>query len=160
MIYPNKNYLIKLIMNLQKLLSIVLLLAICQSFAQQGNGEKRKKIKALKIAFITTELDLTPDEATKFWPIFNAFDDKQVEIRSQKLKQYLDKSQEGELEKLSEKEAQNLLTQIENSEEELFLNKKKFISNLKGVISPVKILKLKKAEDNFSRKLLKQYQKQ
>jgi hypothetical protein len=147
-------------MKLQKLFSILILLTFCQSFAQQGNGEKRKKIKALKIAFITTELDLTPDEATKFWPIFNAFDDKQVEIRSQKTKQFLDKSEDEELEKMSDKEALQLLIQIENSEDDLYQNRKKFMLNLRGVISPIKILKLKKAEDNFSRKLLKQYQKQ
>ncbi len=147
-------------MKLKKLFSILLLLGFCQSFAQFGNGEKRKKIKALKIAFITTELDLTPDEATKFWPIFNAFDDKQMEIRSQKMKQFLDKSEDGELEKMSDKEALLLLTQIENSEDELYQNRKKFMSNLRGIISPIKILKLKKAEDNFSKKLLKQYQKQ
>ncbi len=147
-------------MKLQKIFTILLIIVFYQSFAQFSNGEKRKKIKALKIAFITTELDLTPDEATKFWPVFNAFDDKQMEIRSQKTKQFLDKSDDDELEKMSDKEALLLLTQIENSEDDLYQNRKKFMLNLKGVISPIKILKLKKAEDNFSRKLLKQYQKQ
>ena len=50
-----------------------------------------------------------------------------------------------------------LLAQMESTEDELYQLKKKFISNLKGVISPIKILKLKKAEENFNRKLLQQY---
>jgi hypothetical protein len=50
-----------------------------------------------------------------------------------------------------------MLAQMESTEDELYQLKKKFISNLKGVISPIKILKLKKAEENFNRKLLQQY---
>ncbi len=128
-----------------------------QGFSQQQNSEKRKQVKALKIAFITTELSLTPDEAIKFWPVFNVFDDKQIQIRSQKIKQYIDKTDDGELEKLSDKDAQTLLNQLENTEDDLYQNRKKFIANLRGIISPLKILKFKKAEDNFSKKLLQQY---
>ncbi len=128
-----------------------------QGFSQQQNSEKRKQVKALKIAFITTELSLTPDEAIKFWPVFNVFDDKQIQIRSQKIKQYIDKTDDGELEKLSDKDAQTLLNQLENTEDDLYQNRKKFIANLRGIISPLKILKFKRAEDNFSKKLLQQY---
>ena len=46
---------------------------------------------------------------------------------------------------------------MENTEEELHQLKKKFVTNLKGVIPSVKILKLKKAEEEFNRKLLQQY---
>jgi len=50
-----------------------------------------------------------------------------------------------------------LLAQMESTEDELHQAKKKFIASLKGVISPLKILKLKKAEEGFNRKLLQQY---
>ena len=59
--------------------------------------------------------------------------------------------------KLSEKDAATMLAQMESTEDELYQLKKKFVTSLKGVISPVKILKLKKAEENFNRKLLQQY---
>ena len=58
---------------------------------------------------------------------------------------------------ISEKEAATLLSQMESTEDELYQLKKKFVANLKGVISPIKILKLKKAEEEFSKKLLQQY---
>ena len=63
---------------------------------------------------------------------------------------------EGAIDKMSEKEALVFLNQMENTEEELFNLKLKFIADLKTVISPTKILKLKKAEDDFNRKLLRQ----
>lgn len=57
----------------------VCLMAATALFAQvQGhkqNGEHRKKeferIQSEKIAFITQELDLTPEEAQVFWPVYN-----------------------------------------------------------------------------------------
>lgn len=36
-------------------------------------GGKGEKIEALRIAFITQQLNLTPTEAQKFWPIYNQF---------------------------------------------------------------------------------------
>ncbi len=139
---------------------IILLLIAFISFnaiAQDGPRKKKDQIKALKVAFITNELSLTPDEATKFWPLFNAHEDKQQEIRQQKLKGYLEQMNGNTFDKLSDKEATTILNQMESSEDELYQAKKKFVANLKGVISPLKILKLKKAEENFNRKLLQQY---
>ena len=109
------------------------------------------------MAFITNELALTSDEATKFWPLFNSFEEKQQEIKKQKLKGYLKRVDDSSFDNLSEKEATTMLAQMESTEDELYQLKKKFISNLKGIISPIKILKLKKAEENFNRKLLQQY---
>lgn len=138
---------------------LVLSLLICNFTFAQGEFFKKKKeqIKSLKIGYITNELDLTADEATKFWPMFNAFEDVQQEIRQQKLKNYLARLDNESLNNLSEKEAQNLLNQLESAEEDLFLNRKKFILNLKSVLPPSKILKLKKVETQFSKKLLQQY---
>lgn len=126
------------------------------SFAQSQMEEKKEQIKALKVGFITNELALTADEATKFWPIYNAYEDKQFEIRHQKMKAFKLRM-DADLEKMSEKEASALLSQMENTEDELYQMRKKFVANLKGVLPSVKIIKLKKAEDDFNRKLLQQY---
>ncbi len=146
-------------MKIYKLLPLITLFFAMSSIAQDRSFIKGKKdkIKALKIAYITNELSLTSDEATKFWPLFNAFEDKQNEIRKQKLKGYLDRTEDDAINNLSDKEATTLLAQMESAEDELYQLKKKFIANLKGVISPIKILKLKKAEEGFNRKLLQQY---
>ncbi len=118
--------------------------------------QKREQIRSLKIAYITTELNLTPEESTKFWPLFNAFEDKQRELRKQKLNNYLDKVNSTN-DKLTEKEATTLLNQIESTEDEIYQLRKKFLNSLKGILPATKILKLKKAEEEFSRKLLQQY---
>jgi hypothetical protein len=142
-------------MKTNKLLFILFLISL-SSFAQSFLEEKKEKINALKVGFITSELDLTAEEATKFWPIYNAYDDKQFEIRHQKMKAFKNRM-DADIEKMSEKEAATFLAQMENTEDELYQLRKKFVANLKGVLPSVKIIKLKKAEDNFNRKLLQQY---
>ena len=146
-------------MKISKILPLLIAFISLNVIAQDGPiiRKKKEQIKALKVAFITNELALTSDEATKFWPLFNAFEEKQQEIKKQKLKGYLKRVDDGSFDNLSEKEATTMLAQMESTEDELYQLKKKFISNLKGIISPIKILKLKKAEENFNRKLLQQY---
>jgi RecA/RadA recombinase len=46
------------------------------SLAQTEDGENitdRKKIQAMEVAYITKELNLSPEEAEKFWPVFNKY---------------------------------------------------------------------------------------
>lgn len=134
---------------------LVFLLISSLSFAQDYK-ERREKVKALKVAFITEKLELTTEEAQKFWPIYNAFDEKQAELRHEKMRAILNRFKPGNVENLSEKEASALLIQMEKIEEDLFNLRTKFIKELQGVVSAKKIIKLKKAEEDFNRELLKQ----
>lgn len=143
-------------MKTNKLVLIILFLLSIHLFAQPTRGEKKEQIKALKVGFITTELALTSDEASKFWPLYNALEDKQLDLRHQKRKAFRGRM-DSDLDKMSEKEASALLAQMEGNEDELYQTRKKFITSLKGVLPSIKIIKLKKAEDDFNRKLLQQY---
>jgi hypothetical protein len=143
-------------MKTNKIALIIILLFSIQSFAQPKIEEKKEQIRALKVGFITNELALTADEAAKFWPLYNAYDDKQFELRHQKMKAYRGRIN-TDVEKMSEKEASNLLAQMESNEDELYQIRKKFVTSLKGILPSVKIIKLKKAEDDFNKKLLEQY---
>lgn len=142
-----------------KYISILLLFTSLISSAQPGKlrekmQAKKDEVKSMKIAFITSELNLTPDEASKFWPLYNAFEEKQKEIRQVRIKNNIDRSQNSD--KLTEKEALALIAQMESAEDDLHQLRKKFIASLKGVLPATKILKLKKAEEEFSKKLLQQ----
>ena len=140
-----------------KIFTILFLTLSINTFAQAKFQDKKEQIKALKVAFITDELNLTSDEASKFWPIYNAFDDKQSELKYDKMRSYKNRLENDEAKKMTDKEASALLTQMENTDDELYQLRKKYNANLKGVLSPVKIIQLKSAEEKFNRKLLKQY---
>ncbi|POS01615.1 sensor of ECF-type sigma factor [Flavobacterium croceum] len=139
---------------LKNITFLFIILVSFNTWSQRGRlAQKKEEVKSLKVAFITNELDLTTAEAEKFWPLFNEFEKKQNDIRKQKLKNYIDRS---DAENLSEKDAASLLVQMETAEEELFQLRKKFIASLKNVLPASKIIKLKRAEDKFSKKLLQQ----
>lgn len=145
-------------MKLNRILPI-LLLFISFSFYAQGEKmkEKKEQIKALKVAFLTTELKLTSSESEKFWPVYNAFDDKQFELRHLKMKSFMGRMDDNTMDKMSEKEANSFLNQMESNEDELYMLRKKFITTLKGILPATKIIKLRKSEEDFNRKLLHQY---
>jgi Spy/CpxP family protein refolding chaperone len=123
----------------------------------QGKEEKREQIKALKVSHITTELNLTSEQSAKFWPVYNEFEEKQFRIRHDKMKSLHRKIDEAGIDKLSDKEANAYLNQMEDIEEELLALRKQMVADLKAIIGPVKVLKLKKAEDTFNKKLLSKY---
>ena len=56
---------------------IGLLLVGVSTFAQgKLTDEKRKEFEAQKVAFFTQQLDLSPDEAAVFWPLYNEMQKK------------------------------------------------------------------------------------
>lgn len=62
---------------MKKITAILSIFIISISFvkAQEENKQQRgEKIQALKIAFITQKLELTTDEAQKFWPVYNRYE--------------------------------------------------------------------------------------
>lgn len=72
--------------------------------AQEGDKGVGGKLKAYQIAFFTDKLNLTPEEAQRFWPVFNKYED---EIR---------------INRIQNKQA----TQIELEEKEIQIRKKYF----------------------------------
>ena len=54
-------------------------------FAQEGGGAQPRdggKLQAYQIAYLTHRLNLTPEEAQRFWPVFNKYED---EIRTTRI---------------------------------------------------------------------------
>lgn len=62
---------------MKKIFTLTFLLCSIASFVfaqeQQPDPKQEQKIQALEIAFISRKLDLTPDEAQKFWPVYNEY---------------------------------------------------------------------------------------
>ena len=59
------------------IIASLLFINLVQSQPQRPDRDARvselKKIQAMELAFITKELNLNPNEAQKFWPIFNQY---------------------------------------------------------------------------------------
>jgi hypothetical protein len=58
-------------------LSFILLGQVILAQPPGGPGQKPPpNVEALKVAFLTRQLELTPDEAKKFWPVHDAYMDE------------------------------------------------------------------------------------
>ena len=63
----------------------VLFLGIYSSVrAQYDEAKRAEKIQALKIAFITQKLQLTTDEAQKFWPVYTQYENDMKQLLADK----------------------------------------------------------------------------
>lgn len=140
---------------IKKIILILLFITTVNTlFAQQF----RQKIYLLKTSHITNSLNLTPQEAEKFWPIYNLYSDKIHELKFE-LEGNLDKKllKNGDLNTVSDSEAENYLNNSLKIEQEIVTQKIKMKNELAKIISAKKIILLQKAEKDFNRKMLQEY---
>lgn len=131
---------------------ILLLIAIVSlNVSHSQNDKMRERIKAQKIAFITAQLELSTEEAQAFWPVFNAYEADMESIKNKQLRPVRKAMRNSE--SLSEEEAVELLDKMIAAETELHKLRLDLISDLKEILPPQKILKLKAADDEFNKKL-------
>ncbi|WP_343330242.1 sensor of ECF-type sigma factor [Polaribacter staleyi] len=142
---------------MKKLITIICFtLFYSLTLSAQENIDSREKIKALKVSYITEQLNLTPREAEKFWPIYNAYSKEQYALRN-KLKSEIKNSIKNDINAVSEKEAERLIVLKLTTDKKFYESQKSFIENIKKVISYKKIIQLQLAEMEFGRKLMRKY---
>ncbi len=59
-----------------------------QEHPVQPDPENKEKLESARIAYLTTCMDLTPEEATKFWPVYNEYCKVISEARKVSRKQF------------------------------------------------------------------------
>ena len=140
------------------LLTLFLLFITTTIFAQQKM--KRENIKLLKTAYLTDALDLTSAEAEKFWPVYNLYAEKIQNLKfSTEAGMHRKINLLGGIDQVSEEQAQKLIDDSLKMEQEISTNKTKMTVELSKILSAKKILKLKKAENDFNRRMLQEYGK-
>jgi Skp family chaperone for outer membrane proteins len=136
------------------LLYITICLISFGSFAQPN----RERIKALKVAHITTTLDLTEKEAQQFWPIYNAYDNNISKIRQDDIRR-IHREIRQSAESLSEKKADELLARFLEAENKIHIERTQLVEKLRKIMSSQKIIMLKVAEEDFNRRILDEMKK-
>lgn len=128
------------------------------SIAQPGpkHEEKKEKVEAMKIGFITQQMELTPEEAQKFWPIYNQMNNeietlrKERKLSRENAKETFETMSDAEIEKLINDE-------MASRQKELDIHKK-YVAQFKSVLSIKKVAQFYKAEEGFKRRLLEKIQ--
>jgi hypothetical protein len=112
------------------LYSILFLLAVSVTAYSQEENDKPdgSRLEALKIAYLTKKLNLTPEEAQRFWPIYNNY--------------------AGEIRKTRIEQRQNKSSEIE-TEEKILNIRKKYNTEFSSAISAEKINTFFRSEKDF-----------
>ncbi|MFD1615524.1 sensor of ECF-type sigma factor [Gelatiniphilus marinus] len=139
---------------MKKIITTLLLLTLSLTAFSQGK-ERKERIRALKTAHITEKLDLSEKEAQKFWPIYNAYNENMKTLKHVKVRKIRQEIKQN-INTLTNQKAQEFLNQLSEAENSMHNERLKLVNDLKGVISPKKILLLKIAEEEFNRKLFEQ----
>lgn len=121
-------------------------------------AQKREMVEAMKTGFFTKELDLSPEEAQKFWPVYNMYDKEMKEL--QKAHREKMRSAKENIDEISDKEAEVLVDDYIFQEQKELDIKKKYHGEFKKVLPIKKVGKLYHAEDKFKKELLEKMKDQ
>ena len=135
------------------ILFIMLMFPFLRSSAQNPNLEK---LNNYKIGFFTKKLNLTSEEAEKFWPVYNDYQSQRNSIQIDKLKLNRNFNQNesslsnSQLEEIGDKYVDCLVR-----ESTLAVS---FHKKLKEVLPPAKVIMYYQAENQYKIQLLNELQ--
>lgn len=114
------------------------------------------KIEARKIALITQRLELTPEQATKFWPIYQELSQKQKDIR----RDFQLQRRNFDPKTASDEEMKKMIDLgLKVKERQLGLERE-YSERMRQVITNRQMVNLRRAEEEFRQRLLERIQKQ
>jgi len=129
------------------LLSLLTLWSVLPAIAQGPPADVRERVEAAKVGFITREVELSPDEAKVFWPVYEAF---QTELRSVE-KDPMDRKPRVVI--TDDMEALRVLKAMEATAEKREAIRKKYQKKFLEILPAHKVLAYYRAEREFQRRL-------
>lgn len=138
-----------IIMNKKLIFIIVPLLFLVQlSLGQDRNA--RQKIESARIALITERLGLTPEQAERFWPIYNEYN----MYRRGLINELQEARKNVDMNNLSEEQGQKLMKLGLDIKERQLQLEKNYAQRLNEVITAQQIMSLRNAEEDFRRMII------
>jgi hypothetical protein len=132
---------------------IIVLLPVTAITAQNPN---REKLDAYKIGFFTKKLNLTSDEAQKFWPAYNEYQKQRIALQQDRRELIRNFNQNES--SLSEKELTEMGDRLINTFSEESSIAQTFHNKLKKVLPPDKVIRYYQAENQWKTQLLNELQ--
>ena len=130
---------------------ITIFLSALTSLQAQDKNAHREQIKAMKVAFITQELSMTPQVAQKFWPVYNKYE---IDKRALHKRENVDWDNIGTI---SDTKAEEMLKEYLAVEREEYVIKRQLFSDLRKILSAKEIVLLHKLEADFNKKMIQEY---
>lgn len=126
--------------------SFIMCLAFVLPVLAQDHRDHNEKIEAIKVAFITNKLDLTTEEAQKFWPIYNDYQKEWMDLMRKKRAARMSGTADADQRINMDLDYENKMLDLKKKYKRLYLK----------AIPVEKILLLYQAEREFREHLIKQ----
>ncbi len=140
-----------------KNLIIALLILLPGLAFAQGPRMDDGKFEASKVAFLTTKLDLSANEAKIFWPIYNDYVREQSALRKERFQKMISFRKIKEIDDLSDSEIQALITNDFDFRQRDLNIEKKYYNKFKTNLSIKIVGKFYRAQEAFKKEILNQY---
>ena len=124
-------------------------LARTAAFAHQ-EGDWQEKMRAERVAFLTTAMELTPAEAEKFWPVYNSMEAERRASFGKVMRAYKALS-DGVAAGKTDKELEVLVNDYTTANKNSHSIEAKYTPQLVKILSVSKVAKLLVAEEEFRR---------
>jgi hypothetical protein len=115
--------------------------------------DKKEKVEAMKVAYLTDKLSLTSADAEKFWPVYNEFQDKKDALQKtyrQKVRIVKDQMAAN----LTDAQADDVISANLQQDQDLLDLKKEYVPKFKKLIGSKKVVLLFTSEKDFNKLLL------
>jgi hypothetical protein len=133
-----------------------IIFALLKTTSAQDN--RREEIESFRIAFFTRQLNLTPDEAKKFWPVYNEMQAEMQKIHKDRRMRHRD--ERDNFDNLSDAEIEKTINDEMASRQKELDIEKKYHDRFKAVLPMKKIAIYYRAQEGFKRELLRKLQGQ
>ena len=137
--------------NLFRSLLLLCLLASVPAVAQRGGkGGRMGQLENARIAYLTEKVALTPDQAQRFWPVYNEFTAKRRDLH-RRMRQLRTDDPDG----LSDVQIKDNLSQALALRQQEVNLEKEYFDKFQKLITIRQVGKLFVAERQFTREVLR-----
>jgi hypothetical protein len=142
---------------MKPLILFFLLISLGTYASAQNPSQRRNEIESYKIAYLTEKMDLSPEEAKVFWPIYKNWQNEQMALRKERSQKLISYRKIEEIENLSDAEVQTLLTNELNLKQRSLNIEKKYFNLLKARLPIKTVGKYYRAQETFKKELLTRF---
>ena len=137
--------------------TLMVLTTICTNAQSKGKHNWQDKVMSEKIAFITMELELTPEEAQVFWPVYNLISKEKFESQKKVRTAYASLKKALAEGTASDEEINKLLDDYIAAKQACNRNGEADADKYRKVLPDKKVAKLYVAEENFRRQHIRNF---
>lgn len=135
------------------LIQTVILFLGFAAYGQKPTTEyDKEKLEAARVAFITNRLDLKPEQAEKFWPLFNQY----TEERTKMMDKVSSLNRES-MQEITEARAKEIIQKRFSIQQQLLDREKIFMEEITKVISLQQAIKLGGVNREFTRQVYQRH---